>query len=471
MEKKALVSKDVVVPIAIVAVLNFLLWLGYSGFGIGLSVDSANYFSVAQSISEGEGFMQFDYFPYLNAPPLYPLLLSLSYFLGVNSLNFALALQGIFFNLGLYFFFNILRFWLRDWPLFLVFGLGAGCYFNFAHVYMFALSEAGAVCFLLAYLHFILRDRQGDWRYAASFLGLLVMQRYIAWFLLPGIALFWYLEKRPFKYFLWHLLPSIALTGLWFYRNSLVGSNPLGEHELASKLNLLAFSHNLKAILLGIASGNKLFAAVSLFLVCLAFGFWNQKILHGKLRATNLLILLMAIGFLLLLLLEENLQMVQLPRYLSILWMPMLLLVGLFLLNWEGLGKHGKWILLILILVQTLGVLKFEYHCRIAGSGGFNSPKWQAYKGLVELQELQEGDLVSNFPDMVWWLTGKKCRYSPYVGELKSDYEKRGVLKGKVLIWFNDTNRNAVMNANFGQLSTNFSPIDSSHGVEIGYIK
>ncbi|MDZ4668641.1 MAG: hypothetical protein SGJ00_12275 [bacterium] len=471
MEKKTLINQENLLLLAIVALLNFLLWIGFSGYGIGLSVDSANYFSVAQSLSEGKGFLQFDNFAYLNAPPLYPILLSTAYFLGLNPLSFALVLQFAFFNLSLFFYVKILRLWFSGWHLLLVFGFGAGSYFNFAHVYLFALSEAGAVTFLLAYLFFLVRAKPKDLWFGAVFFSLLVLQRYVGWFLLPGIALFWFLEKRRAWDLVWHLLPAMMLAGLWFCRNALLGTNALGEHQVASKLNLLAFGENTKAILQGILSGNKLFAAILMFLVCMAFGFWNLKILHGKMRKVNLLVLLMGLGFLLLLLLEEHLSMAQLPRYLSILWMPLMLLPALFLLHWTRMGTQGKWVLVAMILVQTVGVWKQQYHCRIAGAGGFNAPKWQAYKGMGHLQRLQEGDLVSNFPDMVWWLTGKKCQYSPFLGEAKRDYEKRGVLKGKVLIWFKDSSRDAVMEADFGKLQSNFRSIENLDGVEIGYIE
>jgi hypothetical protein len=471
MEKKRLINQENLLLLAIVAVLNFLFWIGFSGYGIGLSVDSANYFSVAQSLSESKGFIQFDNFAYLNAPPLYPILLSPAYFLNLNPLNFALGLQFTFFNLSLFFYIKMLRLWFNGWQLLLVFGFGAGSYFDFAHVYLFALSEAGAVTFLLAYLFFLLRAEPKDLWFGAIFFSLLVLQRYIGWFLLPGIVLFWFLEKRRIWNLIWHLLPAVILTGLWFYRNALLGTNPLGEHIIASKLSLLAFGENTKAILQGIVSGNKLFAAVLLFLVCLAFGFWNLKILQGKRRKANMLILLTGISFLLLLLFEEHLSMAQLPRYLSILWLPLLLLPALFLIYWKRMGAQGKWVLFALVLVQTVGVLKQQYHCRIAGAGGFNSPTWQAYKGLSQMQRLPESDLVSNFPDMVWWLTGKKCQYSPFLGESKHDYEKRGVLKGKVLIWFKDSSRDAIMEADFRKLQSNFRSIQNLDGVEIGYIE
>jgi hypothetical protein len=44
-----------------------------TGFGLTLSCDSANYLSVAQSLSQGNGFNQFDDFPLLNTAPLFPI--------------------------------------------------------------------------------------------------------------------------------------------------------------------------------------------------------------------------------------------------------------------------------------------------------------------------------------------------------------------------------------------------------------
>jgi hypothetical protein len=208
-----------------------------------------------------------------------------------------------------------------------------------------------------------------------------------------------------------------------------------------------------------------------LFFLCLALGFVNRWVLVGRQLQLNNLVFFAALGFVGLLLLEENLSMVQLPRYLAVWWLPLLLLPSLFLMQWKRLGKLGGWVLLMAALVQTGMIGRMQYQCHLQGAGGFHTAQWQAYTRLPEWQQLQEGDLVSNFPDMVWWLTGKKCLYSPYVGEEKAQYQRRGVLKGKLLIWFADTSRNGVMQGDFGKGSSNFMLITSFTGVEVGLVK
>jgi hypothetical protein len=123
------------------------------------------------------------------------------------------------------------------------------------------------------------------------------------------------------------------------------------------------------------------------------------------------------------------------------------------------------------VLVQTVMIGRMQYQCSLRGAGGFHTAQWQAYSSMPELEQLQEGDLVSNFPDMVWWITGKKCLYSPFLGEERAHYQRRGVLKGKLLIWFADTSRNGVMQGDFGKKRSNFQVITELQGLEMGYIK
>ena len=471
MEKAEVKIEPIVLISTIVALLNFLLWTGFSGYGIGLSVDSANYFSVAQSLAAGNGFMQFDGFPFLNAPPLYPILLSGAYFLGLDIFVYALVWQFVFLNLSLFFLYKLMVGVLDSWQLVLGFFASASAYFAYAHVFLFALSEAGFVAFLLGYLYFFFRSEPRDAWFAAIFFSLLVMQRYVGWFLLPGIVVYGIMDKRRWAPVLWHILPALLLTLVWWYRNDAVGGSFLGEHQLGSKLSVSAFFTNLSAIFKGIVSGSKLFAGAGLFFLCLALGFVNRWVLVGRQLQLNNLVFFAALGFVGLLLLEENLSMVQLPRYLAVWWLPLLLLPGLFLMQWKRLGKLGGWVLLMAALVQTGMIGRMQYQCHLQGAGGFHTAQWQAYTRLPEWQQLQEGDLVSNFPDMVWWLTGKKCLYSPYVGEEKAQYQRRGVLKGKLLIWFADTSRNGVMQGDFGKGSSNFMLITSFTGVEVGLVK
>jgi hypothetical protein len=471
MEKDEIKIEPIVLISTIVAFLNFLLWLGFSGYGIGLNVDSANYFSVAQSLSLGEGFVQFDHFEYLNAPPLYPILLSVGYFLGLDIFIYALVLQFVFLNLSLFFLYKLGALLFSGWTQVLAFCVSAISYFSFAQVFLFALSEAGFVALLLGYIYFLFRFEPKDLWFAAMLFALLVMQRYAAWFLLPGIVVYGILHKKSMLPLLGHFIPALLLTALWWYRNSLVGESALGEHELGSKLSIAAIWVNLEAVFKGIISGDKLYAGVGLFILCLFLGIANWWLLKDRLLQVSRLILLMAIGFFGLLLLEEGLSMVQLPRYLAVLWMPLMLLPTLFLLQWKAVAKLGGWVLFMGVLVQTVLIGRIQYQCSLRGAGGFHTAQWQAFANLPELEQLQEGDLVSNFPDMVWWLTGKKCLYSPYHGEEKAHYQRRGVLKGKLLIWFADTSRNGIMQSDFGKGDSNFIPISSVAGVEVGLVK
>lgn len=62
---------------------GFLVVIFTAGLGVGISPDSASYLSAAQSVSTGQGFLNFDGSPYSSWPPLVPLLLSIPQILGL----------------------------------------------------------------------------------------------------------------------------------------------------------------------------------------------------------------------------------------------------------------------------------------------------------------------------------------------------------------------------------------------------
>ncbi len=264
--------------LVIVAFLNYLLFTGTYRFGLGLEVDSANYFSAAQSLARGNGFLQFDGFRYLNAPPLYPILLSLGYFLNLPIHSYALGLQFLFFNGSIYFLYCILSKRLEIGRSSIYLFLAAGFYFNFFHVFLFALSEAGFVFILVAWVNELLKEEDRNDYFLAILFGLLCMQRYAIWLMLPGVLLFWFKQKKKLFWMLLQLTPALLFSSLWWFRNYLVSGSALGQHRVESKLNLAAMGINFLRVLTGVYEHLNLFAPILLFVVILFFG----SALHRK---------------------------------------------------------------------------------------------------------------------------------------------------------------------------------------------
>jgi hypothetical protein len=105
------------------------------------------------------------------------------------------------------------------------------------------------------------------------------------------------------------------------------------------------------------------------------------------------------------------------------------------------------------------------------GAGGFNSAIWksqfEAYPLI--LSKMDSFGLISNYPDIVWWVTGKPCVYTPFKYENKVDFYRR-VGESQVLIWFSSDSRNGIMNEDFIHSLGGFQQIDSNSFYRIGFI-
>ncbi|OYU97604.1 MAG: hypothetical protein CFE21_04735 [Bacteroidetes bacterium B1(2017)] len=434
--------------LAIVAFLNYLLFIGTCRYGLALEVDSANYFSAAQSLAKGNGFLQFDEFRYLNAPPLYPIVLSLGYLLGLPIQAYALVLHFFLFNGSLYFLFCILqkRLNLNHVPMYLFFA--GGFYFNFFHVFLFALSEAGFVFLLLAWVNELLKEEDRSEVLLAVLLGLLCMQRYAIWLLLPGILIVWFKQKKKILWMLGQLLPALLFSGLWWYRNFLVSGTPFGQHKVEDKISLEAFGINLLRLFTGVLEHLNLFVPLLFFALILFLGSALHRKLRGKGREYVHLVIAMSSSYLILLLLQENISFIQMPRYLAVLW-PLVLLIAAIYLDAFAWPTWTKVLLVMAFLVPQTILL--QHHLQIKaqyGAGGYHSNDWMYWKNRDLEQKIPEGKLVSNYPDMVWWITDRHCEYTPFKDENKVDYYQR-VERGKILIWFRKNERKHVMNMDF----------------------
>lgn len=78
----------------VVALLSFLIFfIAINSFGLGITNDSVNYLSAAQSLPDA--LMKADGTPYTEWPPLFPILLSLGNILNLNLVFFAALFHGI----------------------------------------------------------------------------------------------------------------------------------------------------------------------------------------------------------------------------------------------------------------------------------------------------------------------------------------------------------------------------------------
>ena len=455
----------------IVLLFNVALFLALSKNGIGLSIDSVNYFSAAQGLWANFNLVLFDGLPLVNAVPLYSFLLLPAYALGIDVGSFALFLHVLFFNVQALFIYFLLRQLISDkLILWAYLALMLGNYFAFVQVYVWALTEMGFMALLSAWVYCQLyRSHATFW--CAILFGLLCMQRYVVWFFLPAILVYWFSQKKSFFYVAKQLWLGVLITGIWVFRNYQLHGNFSGEHQLLQKFALASFTENLNNLVWGILDLNPLFAGVAYYLFALlVIGLaWLKADGNGKVMLT--LLFWMGLSLFIGLMAQRNIQMSQLPRYISVFYV--LISFGFWLFFEQmSLSIYLKRTALIAFAGISLFLLinKALYFKQV-GLGTKASRAYWVEIDNVALSNYSDLPMLSNFPDVVWLKTGKTCGYTKYSAEDYDVFAKRNVPGQYRVIWFKDSSREMLMDEDFLNNNADFTPMYDGHWHKIGTLK
>lgn len=451
--------------------LNCLVLIAISKDGIGLSIDSINYFSAAKNWVEGLGLLLFDGSSLVNAAPLYSFFMVPAYLFNVNAFVYAASLQFFFLNLNAIAIYLLLK-KLADTSqmLWVYLGILVLNYFAFVQVSIWALSEMGFICMFAWWLYFVLCKPNNFWAPAFLF-GALCLQRYLFWYFVPGIILFWFWRKRDVKSLLIQLVFGFVLSSLWFLRNYILQGTLIGTHELVEKFSVGAFIENVIQLLKGIGSLNPLYAGPAFFLISVWFLYLGYRTETGLRREFSFLILLVAIGLLLFVLVQPNLQMSQLPRYLSVLYVFVYMSWILFLeriltKNWLKFSVAG-----IVLAISAILLINKALEFKQNGLGIKSTLAFWADLDNVALAKYPDLPMLSNFPDVVWLKTGKTCRYLPFLNEDYDAFKKRTPQGLYKVIWFKDSSREMLMNDAILNQNADFTPLYNRHWHKIGTLK
>ena len=213
-------------------------------YGVGLTYDALIYISTARNLLDGEGFIQYNDWPYLYWPPLYPLLLAALSFGVFDPVAVAGPLNAVIFGLTIFAAGCCLRGRVRH-RLLLVWGCAAAALsLPLATVASSALSEPLFIlCVTLSLLHsvrYFEAGRRTALLWAAVFASLAFLTRYTGVTLIMLMAPLLLLQQGvawPEK--VRRLGGYLAIAGLpqvlWLLRNYLVyrvihGTQTLGPH-------------------------------------------------------------------------------------------------------------------------------------------------------------------------------------------------------------------------------------------------
>lgn len=247
-------------------------------------------------------------------------------------------------------------------------------------------------------------------------------------------------------------LPTLIFCSLWFFRNFWVANRFLGDHQVFDKLNPGALFENIQLVFYSLLSQPAKLVIALLFL----FGFFaswffvmNTTHQNHKIRRISNWFYTLIGTYILLLLFQTNISLNQLPRYLSIIWVPTVLIVPVLVQKLSKLGffkLNLAQILLFLFAGIQLGLIgRKAMVASKEGAGGFQTKSWQDpnMKKLL-ISQVTDEKKMSNFPDYIWLTTHKKCSYTMFLKENRNDYLQKNI-QANSCIWFKDSSRASFM--------------------------
>lgn len=443
---------------ALVVFLNLLLFGFIGKYAPILQVDTANYFSAAYNLYNGNGLLMFDGNYLQNTPPLFSIFLVPTYYLKIPESIYINIILGFSFNLTILFVFKLVKVIGLKNPivgtlLSMLFG------FTWTHVWSSALSEVLFVPIFVAWVYYTISQYQNNWIKWSLVLTGLVLTRYIGWFLVVGFLSHTFLgrkERLKLK-LVWAFMPAVLMTAIWLLVNYRMNGQALGAHSLAEKWSVMALYNNFKSWIQAFFSHQfRLNVAFLIFLVITLITailprFWYVDPTLKLARFLSLLFHL-CVFMTFLLFIQPGLSLVQLPRYISFFW-PVLGVFLVFLIEIIVDSTKTANILLVLVLFcQILALFNWAKKHHHESKNQFLS-HLHFSQILKENSQYLNSEMMSNFPDLVWWLTKCQCAYSPFTNESENTFISRlGSSREITLVWFENEERAKVMKSDVQEI-------------------
>jgi hypothetical protein len=428
-----------------------------SGFGLALSCDSANYLSVAKNLSEGNGFIQFDHFQFLNTAPLYPILLSPAYALGINPFYYAAALN-LFCLLGASSA-AVMLFQRFSKPIWFPLGIPA-LFFPFWVFTLNAVALLSEMAFIFTLLLFILYfydalQGKDNLIKAALLLSILLLLRFAGFLFVPAILFLLYQHKEhSIKQKFQFLIIAFGPISIWLVRNYLLSGNGFGDHHIFQKLSLFAILDNINELTkIGLQTPIKmiigLFAVIAWMIA--AYEIFKKQVQSEMINLLKILFY-MCSSYVLLLFFQKELPLTQTPRFLSIVWLPMTIFWLLLFQVWLLEHAYRKWIVQVIgLFIPALGLfqlggiigksIKFNHN----GTGVYSTKKWESVHLIGLTTHFKQNEkIISNHPDLIWLKTGIEAEHAQFLNETNEEFSKRAG-DAKIIIWLHETDRDKIL--------------------------
>ena len=431
----------------VVALLTLLIFfIAIKSFGLGITNDSVNYLSAAQSFPQG--LNKADGSPYTEWPPLFPVLLSIAHIVHLDLLSFSVLFQGIVLisiNLiALY----ILKTNLQSRPI-LCLGIIL-LIFSAPVLQMHVMLWSEPFFLLLILLNLIILKHYLSTLHLKFFilligLGMLMyLQRKTGIVFIASTAVLLFLlikqKRKGFLFSLLYLMPCAIPIYLWYNRRFKIAGQLLGEGEFkpdsfSTILEQLAHTFSSYFLPSAIPLIYRIIFLAILFLIVSAAILKSRKIkdllINNFYFKASFFIIISYYAALLLLLVYIQIDDKVDDRILAPAYLP-LFLSGMILVD-SFYAKLKIPIFLLLLGVWLLyPLVRTGYHLyrwNTSGTGGYNSISWSENKIISHyLSSKSEQDTL--FTNSIYPLkyflnfkAGKKFIILP----------QKAILKGKVM--------------------------------------
>lgn len=435
MKFSSLSRKDWAISLAAAVAAMILVVLMTSKFGVGISPDSACYFSIAENVNAGKGYAIYDGQPAVAWPPLYPTTLALAglfdieYSLWARILNVLLA-GGIVLVTSLWLLSN---FGLSLQSLIGILGvLLSSALLNAAK---FAWTEPMfnllVLLFLFQAIRSAARPTPKDILLLSILAGLATMTRYIG-ITLVGFYLLWlWLSELPaktkLKYsFIFGSL-SFAPLAIWLARNYSITSTLTGYRTSSSVSVFKNILYTLDTFSFWLFATN-LYVEFRIAIFCLILAVFSVIIfktiksaamsddIKTKLKAFGIFVM---IYVLYLITVSSIVAFDRIDfRLLSPVYVPVLLFVIAVIdpikISKKMLKQTVATCSVLWVVFLSLAVFNEVRDNISTGAGGYSTRDWQNSELAGYLKENPVDDITySNFPDGIYALTDLPASMSP----------------------------------------------------------
>jgi hypothetical protein len=467
-------GKQTVGVLALGLVAFILVLIGTARFGISCSPDSVAYLSAARHLACGDGLVRYDGEPFAYWPPLFPLVLGIVGFLGVDPLVAARFVNGIAFAVATTLSYLILKERIRSPFLRAVGAMTILCAFPVLRVSLHLLSEPWFIVFALGGLwrlqRFIENGRNSELVAAAMLTALACLTRYAAITLILTGCLLMFVQQgvswrtRCAQVLIFGIIAAAPLLA-WVGRNLVVIGTLTGPRSVAEQ-GIGEHVWNALSVISTWLLPPQLPEAIRVgclglvFLVVLVFYIvrWAQvSTPKSDSRGVFSLFVPVYLGFMVVSAARYEIDHLD-HRMLAPVFLP--IVVVLFtrihsaVMTRDGMMTHGwipgvvRWLLLLWAgyLSVASGVTIYYYGWK---GGAYAMARWRESEVLAYLnKETVPSHLYSNRPDFIYLNTGRRARHVPtpttqvapvvWLREVEALLESADSVW---LVWFEDAKR------------------------------